>query len=87
MTTPVGDLQVVSAKFAAAVLLYDDHVAAVPGCCFIIQIMRGRRGVNPGHPGGHVYWHWAVRCVLYRLRGFCFFAYIEPDGGRDDQRL
>ena len=37
MTTPVGDLQVVSAKFAAAWLFYMIMWLPFLGCCFIIQ--------------------------------------------------
>ena len=49
MTTPVGDLQVVSAKFAAAWLFYMIMWLPFLGCCFIIQHYAHQAGaLDPG---------------------------------------
>jgi len=49
MTTPVGDLQVVSAKFAAAWFFYMIMWLPFLGCCFIIQYYAKQAGaLDPG---------------------------------------
>ena len=49
MTTPVGDLQVVSAKFAAAWFFYMIMWLPFLGCCFIIQNYARQAGaLDPG---------------------------------------
>lgn len=49
MTTPVGDLQVVSAKFAAAWFFYMIMWLPFLGCCFIIQNYAQQAGaLDPG---------------------------------------
>lgn len=53
MTTPVGDLQVVGAKFTAALLFY--LIAWLPflGCCYLIQNYARQAGaLDPGVIGG-----------------------------------
>jgi len=53
MTTPVGDLQVVSAKFAAAWCFYLIMWLPFLGCCFIIQNYAKQVGaLDPGILGG-----------------------------------
>jgi len=53
MTTPVGDLQVVSAKFTAAWCFYMIMWLPCLGCCFIIQHYAKQAGaLDPGLMGG-----------------------------------
>ena len=53
MTTPVGDLQVVAAKFTAALLFYCLTWLPLLGCLFIVQHFTNQTGaLDAGTVGG-----------------------------------
>ena len=68
MTTPVGDLQVVLAKFAAAVIFY--MVAWLPllACLFLVQRFTNQTGaLDPGTLGGMYLGIFLIGCVYLSL--------------------
>ena len=85
MTAPVGDLEVVAAKFAAAFVVLRRHVAAVAG----LPVPRRpfhqpgwRAGL--GHGGRHVPGHFPGGRFFPFLRLPGFGAVAQPDGGGHD---
>ena len=86
MTTPVGDLQVVAAKFAAAIMFY--MVAWLPMlvCLFIVRHFTNQPGALDGGTVGGMYLGIFLTGCLFLSLG-CFGSAIspKPDGGGDDQ--
>jgi ABC-2 type transport system permease protein len=76
MTTPVGDLQVVAAKFAAAIIFF--MVAWLPllACLFIVQHFTSQAGaLDAGTVGGMYLGIFLIGCVFLSLG--CFASAIS----------
>jgi ABC-2 type transport system permease protein len=52
MTTPVGDVAVVAAKFTAALMFYLFTWLPLLGCLFIVRHFTNQSGLDPGTVGG-----------------------------------
>jgi ABC-2 type transport system permease protein len=68
MTTPVGDLQVVVAKFIAALIFYMIAWLPLLGCLFLVQRFTNQAGVlDPGTLGGMYLGIFLIGCVYLSL--------------------
>ena len=86
MTTPVGDLQVVAAKFAAANIFYVVAWLPMIACLFVVRYFTnqpGRAGCR--HRRRHVSRNFSGRLPVFVAGLFCLGHFTQPDGGGDDQ--
>jgi ABC-2 type transport system permease protein len=68
MTTPVGDLQVVAAKFAAAITFYMVTWLPLVGCLFIVRHFTNQtNSLDPGTVGGMYLGIFLVGCLFLSL--------------------
>ncbi|HVU07532.1 MAG TPA: ABC transporter permease [Verrucomicrobiae bacterium] len=75
MTTPVGDLQVVAAKFTAAIIFYTVMWLPILACLFIIHHFTHQRiGMDAGTIGGMYLGTFLVGCLFLSLG--CFASSI-----------
>jgi gliding motility-associated transport system permease protein len=75
MTTPVGDLQVVAAKFAAAIIFYTIMWLPVLVCLFVVRHFTDQRGaLDAGTVGGMYLGIFLVGCLFLSLG--CFASSI-----------
>ncbi|HVU26718.1 MAG TPA: ABC transporter permease [Verrucomicrobiae bacterium] len=75
MTTPVGDLQVVAAKFTAAIIFYTIMWLPILACLFIIHHFTHQRiGMDVGTIGGMYLGTFLVGCLFLSLG--CFASSI-----------
>jgi gliding motility-associated transport system permease protein len=70
MTAPVGDLQVVAAKFAAALFFYMVMWLPMLACLFIIQHFTKQRALEPGMVGGMFLGIFLIGCLFLALGCF-----------------
>ena len=86
MTTPVGDLQVVAAKFTAAVIFYTIMWLPMLPCLFVVRHFTDQPGtLDPGTIGGMYLGVFLVGCLFLVAGLFRLGAQPEPDGGGHDQ--
>ena len=77
MTTPVGDLQVVAAKFAAAVVFYMVTWLPMLACLFIVRHFTNQPGaLDAGTVGGMYLGIFLTGCLFLSLG--CFASAISP---------
>jgi ABC-2 type transport system ATP-binding protein len=85
MTTPVGDLQVVAAKFTAAVIFYMVMWLPTLACLFIVRHFTNQAGrAGRGTVGGMYLGIFLSGCLFLSL-GCLRRPFAQPDGGGDDQ--
>jgi ABC-2 type transport system permease protein len=70
MTTPVGDLQVVAAKFAASLFFYMVMWLPLLACLFIVQRFTSQPGLDPGAVGGMFLGIFLTGCLFLSLGCF-----------------
>jgi len=70
MTTPVGDLEVVSAKFAAALIFYMFCWLPLLACLFIISHFTNQGGLDAGAVSGMFLGIFLVGCLFLSLGCF-----------------
>jgi gliding motility-associated transport system permease protein len=70
MTAPVGDVQVVAAKFAAAVVFYIVMWLPLLACLFIVRHFTNQSGLDAGTVGGMAVGIFLVGCLFLSLGCF-----------------
>ena len=86
MTTPVGDMQVVAAKFTTAVILYMVMWLPTLACLFIVRHFTNQASaLDAGTIGRNVSGHFPERLPVSIHGLFCVVVDAQPDGGGDDQ--
>ena len=86
MTTPVGDLQVVAAKFTAAVIFYMVTWLPLLACLFIVRHFTNQPGaLDAGTVGGMYLGIFLIGCLFLVAGLLCLGHFAQPDGGGDDQ--
>lgn len=78
MTTPVGDVQVVAAKFAAALIFYSIMWLPTLGCLFIVRHFTNQPGaLDAGTTGGTFLGIFLAGCMFLSLG--CFASVISKN--------
>ena len=86
MTTPVSDLQVVAAKFAAAVIFYLVTWLPMIACLFVVRHFTNQPGaLDAGTVGGMYLGIFLVGAFIFIAGLLCLGRFAHPDGGGDGQ--
>ena len=86
MTAPVGDFQVVAAKFAAAIIFYIVMWLPMAACLFIVRHFTSQtRALDAGTIARNVSGHLSGRLSVPGVGLFRLRHVAQPDGGSHDQ--